>query len=78
MRIILLVLAAAALSAGPALAQGVKDPPNFGKFAHPKMQVAPPASRPTTIQNVPTAALPSGVGVQRVYKDGKLTAIVRQ
>jgi hypothetical protein len=77
MRIILLLLGTVAFSVGPALAQGVKDPPNYGKFAVPKTQSVGTSSRPTTINNVPTAALPSGVGLQRVYRDGKLITIVR-
>jgi hypothetical protein len=77
MRIILLLLGAVAFSVGPSFAQGVKDPPNYGKFAAPKMQSVGTSSRPTTIKNVPTAALPSGVGLQRVYRDGKLITIVR-
>ena len=76
MRIILLMLGAAAFSVGPALAQGVKDPPNYGKYTAPKTQSTGVSSRPTAITNVPTGALPPGVGLQRVYRDGKLIPVV--
>ena len=61
-----------------ALAQGTRDPANFGSVSNAKPQTATPtASRPTSIQNTPVNALPPGVALQRVYRDGKLQTIVR-
>lgn len=61
------------------LAQGTRDPANFGTVSNAKPQTATttPASRPTSVQNTPTNALPAGMAVQRVYRDGKLQTIVR-
>ncbi len=77
MRIVLLLLAAVALPASPALAQGVKDPPNYGKFTAPQMQTIATPGRPTAVRNIPTAALPPGARVQRVYRDGKMITIIQ-
>jgi hypothetical protein len=60
-----------------AAAQGVKDPSNSGPVTSTRTQPVAEASRPTTIRNVPTAALPSGTAIQRTYKDGKLQSNVR-
>jgi hypothetical protein len=64
----------------PALAQGIKDPPNYpmspSQHAQ-KAQTSQSASRPTTIRNVATGSLPAGVAVQRVHRDGKLVALPR-
>ena len=63
----------------PALAQGIKDPPNYPMSAsqRAKAQATQSASRPTTIRNVATGSLPAGMAVQRVYRDGKLVALPR-
>ena len=81
---ILLVLAfvfVLAFLVQPALAQGVKDPPNYpqtnvqgGKKAQPGQN----ASRPTAINNVAAGSLPAGAAAQRVWRDGKLVTIPRQ
>jgi hypothetical protein len=62
-----------------ALAQGTRDPANFGSVSNAKPQTTatPPASRPTSVQNTPSNALPAGMAIQRVYRDGKLQTIVR-
>ena len=67
------------VAAGAASAQGTKDPANFGSVSNAnKPQTATaPASRPTSVQNTPINALPPGMAVQRVYRDGKLQTIVR-
>lgn len=62
---------------GTALAQGTRDPSNFGSVSNAKPQTTSQASRPTAVQNVPTNMLPAGTAVQRVYRDGKLVTIVR-
>ena len=63
---------------GAALAQGTRDPANFGTVSNAKPQTTNlPSSRPTAIQNTPPNALPPGVALQRVYRDGKLQTIVR-
>jgi hypothetical protein len=62
-----------------ALAQGTKDPANFGSVSNSKPQTttSDQTSRPTAVQNTPQNALPSGMAIQRVYRDGKLQAIIR-
>jgi|tagenome__1003787_1003787.scaffolds.fasta_scaffold19091831_2 hypothetical protein len=77
MRASLLVLGLMALLADSALAEGIKDPPNYGTFPPPKTQATNDPSRPTTTRNIPSNALPSGVAVQGVYRDGKLKTIAR-
>lgn len=62
---------------GVALAQGTKDPANFGSVSNAKPQMTAQPSRPTAVQNTPTNMLPPGTAVQRVYRDGKLVTIVR-
>jgi hypothetical protein len=64
----------------PALAQGVKDPPNYPQTnvqGSKKTQAALDPSRPTTIRTVAPGSLPAGMAAQRVWKDGKLTTIPR-
>ena len=66
------------VSAGAAVAQGTRDPANFGAVSNAKPQATTtPSSRPTSVQNTPINALPPGMAVQRVYRDGKLQTIVR-
>jgi hypothetical protein len=77
------VFAAFTLSAflvQPAFAQGVKDPPNFpGNSTQntKKTQTTQDPSRPTAIRNFTTGSLPTGMAAQRVWKNGKLTAVPR-
>ena len=80
MRGLLPVLSLLAVLTSPALAQGVKDPPNYKVTAGQGWQKTPtiqPASRPTAIRNIPPGSLPAGVAVQGVYRDGKLIAVPR-
>lgn len=77
MRLVLLVAMATTLPATVTLAQGTKDSANFGTVNSSKSQQSSEASRPTTVRNTPTNALPAGTAIQRVYRDGKLQAIVR-
>jgi hypothetical protein len=80
MRGVLPILGLSVALIQPALAQGVKDPPNYPMSASQraqKAQATQSASRPTTIRNVATGSLPAGVAVQRVYRDGKLVALPR-
>lgn len=79
MRGLLPFLGLIALLTQPALAQGVKDPPNYKLTAGQSWQKTPtiqPISRPAAIRNT-TGSLHSGVAVQGVYKDGKLVAVPR-
>ncbi len=68
-----MVLGAAAESS----AQGTKDPANFTLTEKGKLKAVSQQSRPTVVQNTPYGALPPGLAIQRVYRDGKLQAIVR-
>lgn len=67
----------------PALAQGVKEPPNYPASSVPswqKMQASkssPSTSRPTAVRNIAPGRLPYGVTAQSVYRDGKLVAVPR-
>jgi hypothetical protein len=79
MRLILLVVLAVTLPTTLTLAQGTKDPANFGNVSNSNArpaQVSGP-SRPTAIMNAPNNILPAGTAIQRVYRDGKLQTIVR-
>jgi hypothetical protein len=80
MRGLLPVLTLSAFLIQPALAQGVKDAPNYpltGSQSAKKTQATQNPSRPTAIRNIPTGSLPAGMAAQGVYKDGKLTAVPR-
>jgi hypothetical protein len=80
MRAFSTVLLVLAFLAQPALAQGVKDPPNYPQTSaqgSKKTQAAQDPSRQTTSRNVATGSLPAGMTAQRVWKDGKLTTIPR-
>lgn len=77
MRSFLFATAFMACAGTAAVAQGVKEPSNFGSGSQTRSTTTSQVSRPTTITNVPTNALPPGYGVQRTYRDGKLQTIVR-
>ena len=79
MRLILPVMMAMMVPATVTLAQGTKDPANFGAVtnSNSKSQQTTAPSRPTSVRNVPIDMLPAGTAVQRVYRDGKLQTIVR-
>jgi|AraplaDrversion2_2_1032049.scaffolds.fasta_scaffold32750_3 hypothetical protein len=78
MRLINLMIFASICAATGAHAQGVKDPANYGASSTTtRTPAATDPSRPTSVWNVPANSLPSGVAVQRVYKDGKLQNVVR-
>jgi|KBSMisStandDraft_5_1062788.scaffolds.fasta_scaffold6346268_1 hypothetical protein len=62
----------------PALAQGVKDPPNYSQTSvqgSKKAQVAQDPSRPTVTKNVATGSLPAGMATRRVWRNGQLITI---
>lgn len=78
MRLICYVILTLTMAGSAAMAQGVKDAANYGTVSNSRStSTTSQASRPTAVRNVPTGAVPSGMGVQRVYKDGKTTTIVR-
>lgn len=73
---VMAAIATITFSPSASVAQGVKDPANYGATSR---QATTPneATRPTTIQNIPTNALPPGVAIQRTYRDGTLVPYVR-
>jgi hypothetical protein len=78
MRLVLVVLATMMVPSGVVLAQGTKDPANYGTVSAPKAQPAvAPASRPTVTRNTPDNLLPPGTAIQRTFRDGKLQSFVR-
>jgi hypothetical protein len=78
MRSTVLILTAVFLGAGSALAQGVKDPANYGTTTtYRQTTSSTQSSRPTAVQNIPSSALPSGKAVQQTYRNGKLVPYVR-
>ena len=77
MRLGTVVLAIATVSGTAALAQGVKDPPNYAMAPTRPAFATPQPSRPTSVYNVPNGSVPSGAAVQRTYRDGKLQSNIR-
>jgi hypothetical protein len=80
MRAFLAVSLVLSFMAQPALAQGVKDPPNYPQtnaLGSKKTQGPQDPAHSTASKGVGTESLPAGMTVQRVWKDGKLTTIPR-